>query len=144
MVRMRRHTTLFYRLTAITALPYDWLGIGLARLAGARIRHMHGLTLAHGGQLAGWLARHPLGAMDAVTLGRVVLACNTYALHRTLTHELVHVRQFQRWGIMFPLAYTAASLWSFLRGRGLYWGNAFEVAARTAERRSDRLNHNQK
>jgi hypothetical protein len=122
-------------LTAGSALPYDWLGIGLARLAGAQIRQIHGMTLAYGGKLPRWLAHHPLGAMDAVTLGRVVLAGNAAILHRTLAHELAHVRQFQRWGVLFPLAYSAASLWSLCKGGGLYWGNAFEVAARSAEKR---------
>jgi hypothetical protein len=130
---MHRRATLFYRFTAATVLPYDWLGIGLARLAGARIRTMHGLTLAYGGKLNTWLAHHPLGAMDAVTLGHVVLASNAPVLYRTLTHEFEHVRQFQRWGLIFPLAYLVASLWSFARGRGLYWGNVFEVAARKTE-----------
>jgi hypothetical protein len=124
-----------FRLTAATALPYDWLGIGLARLAGARVRQIHGLTLASGGKLPKWLAHHPLGAMDAVTLGRVVLAVNPAVLHRTLAHELAHVRQFQRWGLIFPLAYSAASLWSLCKGQDLYWGNAFEVAARAVEKR---------
>jgi hypothetical protein len=123
--------------SAITfsALPYTLLGIGLARLAGAQIRNISTITLAYGGRLPRWLALHPLGHMDAVTLGNVVLARNDAVLRRTLAHELAHVRQFHAWGVLFPLAYSAASVWSLLRGRGLYWGNAFEVAARKAEKR---------
>jgi hypothetical protein len=131
---MRHKSHILLLVTTSTALPYDWLGIGLARLAGAQIRQLHGVTLAHSGKLPVWLAHHPLGAMDAITLGRVVLASNPKTLHRTLTHELAHARQFQRWGIFFPLAYSAASIWSLYKGHGLYWGNTFEIAARNAER----------
>jgi hypothetical protein len=121
---------------AFSALPYTLLGIGLARLAGARMRTVSGITLAHGGRLPRWLALHLLGDMDAVTLGNVVLARDDLVMRRTLAHELAHVRQFRAWGLPFPFAYCAASVWSLLRGRGLYWGNAFEVAARRAEKRS--------
>jgi hypothetical protein len=118
-----------------SALPYTLLGIGLARLAGAQTRSIATITLAYGGRLPRWLALHPLGHMDAVTIGNVVLARDNQVLRRTLTHELAHVRQFHTWGLLFPFAYSAASVWSLLRGRGLYWGNVFEVAARKAEKR---------
>ncbi|MFM2399566.1 MAG: hypothetical protein RL341_1723 [Pseudomonadota bacterium] len=131
---MRVSFSFLTNLTASSALPYTLLGIGLARLAGARMRTVSGITLAHGGRLPRWLAAHPLGAMSAITLGNVVLARDDAALHGTLAHELAHVRQFHAWGVLFPLAYSAASVWSLLRGRGLYWGNAFEVAARAAEK----------
>lgn len=131
---MRLLTNFLTNFTASSALPYTLLGIGLARLAGARMRTVSGITLAYGGRLPRWLALHPLGTMDAVTLGNVVLARNDTVLRSTLSHELAHVRQFHAWGVLFPLAYSAASVWSFLRGSGLYWGNAFEVAARRAEK----------
>ena len=41
-------------------------------------------------------------------------------------HELVHVQQWRRWPLSFPVRY----LWAHLRDGG-YRGNRYEVAART-------------
>ncbi len=80
------------------------------------------------------LAHHPLGAMSAMAIGHVVLAGQYGLSHQILTHEIEHVRQAARWGILFPFAYIAASLWAWITGRDLYWHNVFEVAAREAEK----------
>lgn len=80
------------------------------------------------------LAHHPFGAMHAMAIGHFIIADRTAHSRRLLVHELAHVAQAARWGILFPLAYLAASVWARLRGGDLYWDNAFEVAARKAER----------
>jgi hypothetical protein len=72
----------------------------------------------------------------AATIGSVIIACDDAALADCGTHERVHVRQCERWGPIFPLAYVAAGLWIALKRRNLrsyYWDNPFEVEARTAE-----------
>ncbi|MFC3533523.1 hypothetical protein ACFOLG_15195 [Vogesella facilis] len=67
---------------------------------------------------------------DALTLGQVIVGQNHAVLAALRAHEQVHVRQFQRWGVLLLLAYPAASLWQWLRGRRPYWDNPFEVQAR--------------
>ncbi|HJW53943.1 MAG TPA: hypothetical protein VJ577_01590 [Burkholderiaceae bacterium] len=79
------------------------------------------------------LARHPFGAMCAMAIGHVVIADRHGLSRQILTHELAHVHQAARWGIVFPFAYCAASAWAVLRGRDAYWHNIFEIAARNAE-----------
>ena len=66
----------------------------------------------------------------AITFGHVIL-CVDELDTRTLEHELVHVRQYERWGPIFFLAYPLASLGAVARGGGPYRDNPFEVEART-------------
>jgi hypothetical protein len=80
------------------------------------------------------LSRHPFGAMVAMALGHVVIAEQQGLSMRVLTHELAHVRQAARWGILFPFAYLGSSAWAMIRGRDAYWHNRFEIAAREAEK----------
>lgn len=80
------------------------------------------------------LEHHPFGPMSAMALGHIVIAQEERLSHRILTHELAHVRQAAQWGILFPFVYLAASIWAMLRGKDAYWHNAFEVAARKAEK----------
>lgn len=80
------------------------------------------------------LGHHPFGAMTAMALGHVVISESQGLSARVLAHELAHVRQAARWGIVFPLAYLASSAWAAIRGRDAYWHNRFEIAARKAEK----------
>jgi hypothetical protein len=66
----------------------------------------------------------------AIVFGHVILAVSTEELGRIGPHERVHVAQYERWGPVFLLAYPAASLWQWLRGRNPYRDNVFEVQAR--------------
>lgn len=65
----------------------------------------------------------------AITLGHVVIAVSQAALQRLRSHEQVHVRQYERWGPLFFVAYPAASLVAALRGQCPYRHNRFEVEA---------------
>lgn len=67
---------------------------------------------------------------SAITLGHVVLGLDADVLARVRAHEQVHVRQYERWGALFLLAYPAASLYQWLRGRDAYRDNPFEREAR--------------
>jgi hypothetical protein len=66
----------------------------------------------------------------AIVFGHVILAVTQEELRDLGPHERVHVAQCERWGALFLLAYPAASLWQWLRGRDPYWDNPFEVEAR--------------
>jgi hypothetical protein len=70
---------------------------------------------------------------NAITFGHCVLGMSTAELHRLRAHEHAHVRQYERWGAMFFLAYPLASAWQWLRGRRPYRDNGFEVQARAEE-----------
>jgi hypothetical protein len=64
-----------------------------------------------------------------VALGRTIVVLRGVPLtDRLLRHELVHVRQWLRHGVCFPILY----LWYHLRHG--YRGNPFEIEARRAER----------
>ncbi len=69
----------------------------------------------------------------AITLGHVVIATSAAELERLRAHELAHVRQYERWGAAFFIAYAASSLAQWLRGGRPYWDNLFEREARQAE-----------
>jgi hypothetical protein len=87
---------------------------------------------AHSPWLASILSRHPLGEMAAVAVGCCVLTRDAASLARHLPHELVHVQQAQRWGVLFPLAYLANSAWHWCCGRCPYADNYFERQANRA------------
>src|SRR5262245_11227195 len=54
---------------------------------------------------------------NAITFGHSVLALDAACLERLRPHEHAHVRQYERWGALFLLAYPIAGAWQWLRGR---------------------------
>jgi hypothetical protein len=72
---------------------------------------------------------------NAITFGHVILGTDRQTLERLRAHEQVHVRQYERWGIFFFLAYPASSLLQWLRGKQPYWDNHFEIEARAESER---------
>jgi len=66
----------------------------------------------------------------AITFGHIIIAITAEELECIRAHELVHVQQYERWGIFFFPAYLGSSLWQLIRGRRVYWDNYFEVQAR--------------
>lgn len=136
--------TLFWTgsiLGILWALPLTLFGLLVALPVVLFRGHMqlvrgHAVALLVRGRLADFLLRnHPFGAMNAMALGHVVVATHDGMSARVLIHELVHVKQAARWGILFPFAYLASSIWALLRGKNAYWHNRFEIAARKAEKR---------
>lgn len=112
------------------ASPCTLLGLlaaGLLVVAGGNARVRFGIleVLAAAPRAEG---RRP--RFDAITLGHVVLARDERALTALRAHELEHVRQYERWGLVFIPAYAFSSLIQLLKGRDPYWLNGFEVRAR--------------
>ncbi len=68
----------------------------------------------------------------AITLGHVVLITRE-APPDVLVHEMVHVRQGERWGPFFIPVYLAAMVVARIRGKDPYWDNPFEVEAQQHE-----------
>lgn len=111
---------------SLAALPFA----AAAALTGGECRRRGGVLESCGGVLAPILARGVAGfSADAITLGHVVLARDMRSLERTRGHERVHVRQYERWGALFPLLYLASSAAALLRGASAYRDNAFEREA---------------
>lgn len=118
-------------------LPFTLIALVLAaliRLGGGHWRRVDGILEAGGGP-SPWLLRvmSPFLKIDGIAIGRVVLLRSTTVDERLRRHEHAHVRQWQRWGILFPLAYAWASLSALVRGGDIYLDNRFEVEARAAE-----------
>lgn len=65
----------------------------------------------------------------ALTLGHTILGQSDASLDISGKHELVHVRQFERWGLLMGPAYIGCSLVLWLRGRNPYRDNPFEQEA---------------
>lgn len=120
------------------ALPVSLVGVVfalLARISGGRYLSRDGVLEVTGGWPAKLLCRgFPFcGPAAAITLGHVVLGASQHALDTTRSHERVHVRQYERWGIFFVLAYPLAGAWAWLKGGNPYWDNIFERQAREQE-----------
>jgi hypothetical protein len=113
------------------ALPTTLVGAGFAAAAtatGGRAALVDGVLEAHGGVLDLVLRRLvPLrGGASAMALGHVIVARNAGCLERTRAHERAHVRQAERWGVLFIPAYFASSVVAAMRGGHYYRDNRFE------------------
>ncbi len=127
-------------MNALLGLRYLWAApataVGLlaassALLLGARGDVIEGVFEVHGGLLASAVLRLPLDLQfSAITLGHVVLGLGPDVLARVRSHEMAHVRQYERWGALFFPLYAASSLVAWLNHRSPYWHNHFERQAR--------------
>jgi hypothetical protein len=115
------------------ALPWTLLGVSLGLLAlatGGGGRRVGRVVEFHGGILRFLLRRVPIaGGAAAMTLGHCVIARTSDCLDRSRRHELIHVAQYERWGLLFVPAYLACSAWMWLIGRDPYHDNPFEEDA---------------
>jgi hypothetical protein len=115
------------------ASPWTLLGllVGLLAMATGGGGQRVGRVLEfHGGLLQRLLRRVPIaGGAAAMTLGHVVIARTKPDLDHSRRHELVHVAQYERWGLLFVPAYLACSAWMWVRGYDAYLDNPFEVEA---------------
>jgi hypothetical protein len=132
-----------------TALLVCWAGtpasllglaVGLIGLAtGGAVRRRGRILEFHGGWTTKLLSAMPLGlgGACAMTLGHVVLGQTAADLDRCYLHEMVHVRQYERWGPLFLPLYLASSAWLYLIGRDPYMENPFEREAYLREGDAD-------
>lgn len=119
-----------YLWVAPVSLPAAALAL-VAGTFGSSLAWREGVLEASGGVLAGLLRLIcPPMPIAAITLGHVVLARTAADLARSRRHELVHVRQYERWGPFFPPLYLLASLAALGRGGHPYLDNHFEQEAR--------------
>ncbi len=74
---------------------------------------------------------------SAITLGHIVIGLTHQELKRLRSHELAHVRQYERWGLAFFLAYPLSSLLQLASGRSPYLHNRFGIEARSVAARDE-------
>ncbi|MCF8382910.1 MAG: hypothetical protein K9G39_04840 [Chlorobium sp.] len=124
---------LFTVLRYLWAFPNTAIGLLLlppALVSGGTVKRIRGV-LEISGRVPAWvLERIPFaGTPAALTLGHVVLGCSEEDLQRWRSHELIHVRQYERWGPFFIPAYVFSSLSARLKGKDGYLANRFEAEA---------------
>jgi len=117
----------------IWASPYTLLGLILGTLGlctGGRARIRGRVIEFHGGSVKWLLQRFFFGeGAMAFVLGHTVLGQTAAALDISRDHELIHVRQFERWGLLMGPAYLGCSLILWFMGRRPYHDNPFEREA---------------
>lgn len=119
---------------SIWAAPCSFIGVVLGTgvlLIGGKAKRSFGtveFTFRDNEAACGKLASSL--AFRAITFGQVIIAVTEQELTDLRAHERAHVRQYERWGVAFFLAYPASSLWQLLRGRNAYRDNRFEIQAR--------------
>jgi len=115
------------------ALPWTLFGlaIGVLGLATGGGVQRKGRTLEFWGGFVTWYLRvFPLVAgAAAVTFGHTILGRSLADLQFSREHELVHVRQYERWGALFVPAYLFHWVRLWVSGRDPYLGNPFERQA---------------
>lgn len=119
--------------------PASVVGLLLGMLAiasGARARVVDGALEVGGGRVRALILRLPEGLrFGAITLGHVIVGIDPGVLAHARSHEQVHVRQYEKWGLFFFPLYLGSSLLQLARGRDPYRDNCFEVEAFEKERR---------
>ena len=129
-------------LVILWAAPWSLFGIlvgVLGLLTGGRVQRTGRVIEFHGGFVTLFLKTFLLiGGAAAVTFGHTVLARSQADLDRTREHELVHVRQYERWGPFFIPAYLFCWLVLWLAGKSPYLDNPFERQAYDATENSMR------
>ena len=131
-------------LRCLWAGPATAIGLALAGIAclfGATARVEQGVLEVAGGRLAKWMGFLPCSMrILAITFGHVVLGVSHSVLAQERTHEHAHVRQYERWGVLFFPLYLGSSGAQLVRGRHPYHDNAFErQACQQAASCEDRL-----
>ena len=123
-----RPSTLAYLWVA----PVTLFGLFVALIAywlGASVKRRFGV-LEVAGNTRTPILRSISSRFEAITIGHVILGRNHGTLTRCRSHEHVHVRQYERWGVLLPVLYVLASFKALLTGQRFYWDNVFKVEAR--------------
>ena len=115
------------------AAPATAIGCCLAVSAlclGATCRIVDGIIEVGGGRFATLVRLLPrVMRFEAITFGHMVLGLNHGMLENHRSHEQEHVRQYERWGLLFFPLYFGSSLAQLLRGRDPHHQNYFERQA---------------
>ena len=111
------------------ALPVSCIGLALLPfviVSGGAIVIVKGVIEAEGALASFLLSRLHI---DSIAIGHVVFGRNLDSLNRCRDHERIHVRQYECWGVLFPVLYLLSSVTALLLGRDPYRDNRFEQEA---------------
>lgn len=115
------------------ALPATVVGLALSLIAlafGARSRMVEGAIEIAGGRFDRCIAMLPwFCRFRAITFGHVIIGVDHATLAHVRHHEHVHVRQYERWGLLFFPIYLFSSLLQIVQGGDPYFDNCFEREA---------------
>jgi hypothetical protein len=118
------------------AAPVSLFGLLLLLLArglGAQVCVLDGVAECSGGPIDK-ISRLPFfSQFAAITLGHIIFANDAACMQRLRVHERTHVKQYERWGPLFPPLYLLSSAWALLRGKHYYRDNVFEIEAFAAQ-----------
>ncbi len=113
--------------------PYTLLGLGFGMIGccfGGRAQVRAGVVEFYDGGVKWMMTRLPGGQFTlAITFGHTILGQTQASLDIAREHEHVHVRQYERWGLLFGPAYLLCSLVLWLTGGRPYRDNPFEREA---------------
>ncbi len=117
----------------VWASPYSLIGLFLGCIglfSGGHVR-IRGCVIEFYGGFNAWLIRHLPGGefVFAITLGHTILGQSDASLDISREHELVHVRQYERWGPFMGPAYLFMSFILWIIGKRPYHDNPFEKEA---------------
>lgn len=119
------------------ASPYTLIGLligSVGLIFGGRVQLMGRAVEFYDGGTKWFIHRLPGGQFIlALTLGHVILGQTEAALAISRRHEMVHVKQYERWGPLMLPAYYLASLFVYLHGKRFYRDNPFEREAADRE-----------
>ncbi len=120
-------------LAVLWTAPWTLFGLtigGLGLITGGRVQRVGRVIEFWGGGVTAFLNIFPLikGA-SAVTFGHAVLGRSRSHLDASRRHELVHVRQYERWGPLFVPAYVLVWVLLWVGGKNPYLDNPFERQA---------------
>ncbi len=110
--------------TSVVALLIGLIGLPF----GTHVHRKDGTLEFHGGLVEWLLSRTPVDAA-AMALGHVIWGRSQATLDFCREHELVHVRQYERWGPLFLPMYLIFSVTMWFRGKHPYYDNPFEREA---------------
>ena len=131
--RRLRQAKVYGVLRMLWAAPWSLLGLligGLGLLSGAHVHRKGRILEFWGGCLPKVLRVFPFYSGSPVaTFGQVVLGRNYRYLNACRKHQLVHVRQYEQWGLLFVPAYLTCSAALWFRGKRPYYDNPFERSA---------------
>lgn len=117
----------------IWAAPASAVGLLLLAVAlclGATCRVVDGVAEVAGGRVSKIFPFLPRTChVEAITFGHVVVGLDHDLLTLLRPHEHAHVRQYERWGILFIPLYLCSSAIQLLCGRNPYLHNRFEKEA---------------
>jgi hypothetical protein len=123
----------FCTVKIVWAAPWSLFGLvigGLGLLSGGRIRRKGRILEIWGGCLPKILRVFPFFSGSPVaTFGHVVLGRTDCHLDACRNHQLIHVEQYELWGVLFVPAYLICGLALRIRGKRPYYDNPFEQQA---------------